>query len=591
MTSPSPQLRLTRRGRLVFVGVPLILVIVAFFQIVSSLFGGDDTSGSLTDVLRSTDDPSDAPALRVAATYVVPSGGFLLDEDGPASLGLVSDAPVVVVGEPTDRVAIWLAWQLQSPLVTPAAAEGAAALAVAIDPSWNTRVAIDVGPTGVTLPSDVSRLEVEGDAGVVEASEPEPTGTSEAATPDGGSESEAGDASPDGGTESESESEAAGTVVAAPVRTLADVRAAMATRPTVDLDAVQELLDAALGPRRDRPFRALVRPDESPAALVPLLLAGADIEQTATTDLFTTDAELLTSVDVPVVQAGAVDAWSDVDRDAFAWQQAVVAAGVELPGGGYRAFGGKRYVAMYGSPETTALGVLGEQDVDGSVERSRTLAADYDGLDDLVSVPAWDFIATVASGSPEPTDDYSRRVPQEIVRTWVDKAREEGVYVVLDLQSGRTDFLTQAKELEEFLKEPHVGLALDPEWRLKEDQVHLVQIGSVSVDEVNSVGEWLATLTRENALPEKIFMVHQFTSSMFRERERFDDFPELAEMVQMDGQGSQPGKLSTWEAIIKPNLPEHVVAGWKNFYDEDPETLSPEGTVALDPSPEFVSYQ
>ena len=59
---------------------------------------------------------------------------------------------------------------------------------------------------------------------------------------------------------------------------------------------------------------------------------------------------------------------------------------------------------------------------------------------------------------------------------------------MLDLQPGRTDFLTQAKLYAELLKQPHVGLALDPEWRLKPDQVHLVQIGSVSAEEINQMG-------------------------------------------------------------------------------------------------------
>ena len=40
------------------------------------------------------------------------------------------------------------------------------------------------------------------------------------------------------------------------------------------------------------------------------------------------------------------------------------------------------------------------------------------------------------------------------------------MYVVLDLQPGYTDFLAQAQRYEEFLAQPHVGLALDPEWRL-----------------------------------------------------------------------------------------------------------------------------
>jgi hypothetical protein len=68
--------------------------------------------------------------------------------------------------------------------------------------------------------------------------------------------------------------------------------------------------------------------------------------------------------------------------------------------------------------------------------------------------------------------------------------------VILDLQPGRTDFLTQAMIYEEFLRLPHVGLALDPEWRLEPNQVHLRQIGSVDAAEINQVGNWLASLVR-----------------------------------------------------------------------------------------------
>ena len=53
----------------------------------------------------------------------------------------------------------------------------------------------------------------------------------------------------------------------------------------------------------------------------------------------------------------------------------------------------------------------------------------------------------------------------------VEAAAEHGVYVVLDLQPGRQDFLSQAQQYQELLELPNVGLALDPEWRLGPDQV------------------------------------------------------------------------------------------------------------------------
>ena len=175
---------------------------------------------------------------------------------------------------------------------------------------------------------------------------------------------------------------------------------------------------------------------------------------------------------------------------------------------------------------------------------------------------------------------------------WVEAARDAGVYVVLDLQPGRTDFLTQAQLYEPLLRYPNVGLALDPEWRLRPDQVHLRQIGSVGVDEVNAVSAWLAQLTRDNALPQKLLVLHQFRLSMISERERLDvSHDELALMVHADGQGSQPAKQDTWNAL-RATAPEGLWWGWKNFVDEDLPMLTPEQTYGgVSPVPHFVSYQ
>ena len=165
------------------------------------------------------------------------------------------------------------------------------------------------------------------------------------------------------------------------------------------------------------------------------------------------------------------------------------------------------------------------------------------------------------------------------------------MYVVLDLQPGRTDFLTQAKEVAPLLQHPHVGLALDPEWRLRPDQVHLRQVGSVGVEEVQAVADWLAELTRDAGLPQKLLLLHQFRKSMLRDIDALAPPPELAVVVQMDGQGSQGAKDATWQAITTIDPPQGVWWGWKNFYDEDTVLRSPADTLAVEPTPVLVSYQ
>ncbi|MFU8840751.1 MAG: hypothetical protein ACNA8R_08500 [Nitriliruptoraceae bacterium] len=271
------------------------------------------------------------------------------------------------------------------------------------------------------------------------------------------------------------------------------------------------------------------------------------------------------------------------------WQLATVLEGEPLPGGGFRLFEDERMVALYGSVETSVLGVLGEQGLDAAVDRARTVAEPY-GADGARVLPAFEIITTIASATAQPTGDYSRRTPIEVLRPWVDRAAEEGLYVFLDLQPGRTDFLTQAREYEELLREPHVGLALDPEWRLAPDEVHLQQIGSVAAAEVQEVADWLAALTREHRLPEKLLVLHQFRFSMLPDRDTIVAPPELAVVVHMDGQGTLAQKYETYAAITG-GVEDRWLWGWKNFYDEDSPTATPSQVLDLVPLPVLVTYQ
>jgi hypothetical protein len=268
----------------------------------------------------------------------------------------------------------------------------------------------------------------------------------------------------------------------------------------------------------------------------------------------------------------------------------VVRTGVQLPGGGQLAFPGRRMVALYGTPGTASLGSLGEQDLNGSIARVKDLVAQYQQFSDVPVVPAFEIITTVAAGQPGADGDYSNEVEIAKIRPYVDAAKAAGVYVVLDLQPGRADFLTQARRYEELLREPHVGLALDPEWRLQPGQVHRAQIGSVNVDEINATADWLAGVVRTNNLPQKVLMVHQFRTSMIVGRERLNTtHEELATLVHCDGFGTQDMKRGTWEAM-RQNSP-NVYWGWKNFIDEDRPMLNPQQTLQFSSDIVFVSYQ
>ena len=278
------------------------------------------------------------------------------------------------------------------------------------------------------------------------------------------------------------------------------------------------------------------------------------------------------------------------------WELSLLAGGQQLPGGGFHilpADSERRYLAYYGHPETDGLGVLGEQGPAETLEKMQGFVGEY-GADGAQVIPTFEMIASVASSGPTDDSDYSYEWPIETFQPWVDFAGENEAYVVLDLQSGRDDFLSQAVQYEALLKLPHVGLALDPEWRLKDDQVHLEQIGSVAAAEVNQVIDWLGDLVRDNGLPQKMLIVHQFRLSMITERGDLKQRPEIQLVIQMDGEGGdgESSKDATYRTISEGTEDAHWAWGWKNFFDEDlPGPPAPASVITKEPPLIYISYQ
>lgn len=344
-------------------------------------------------------------------------------------------------------------------------------------------------------------------------------------------------------------------------------------------------------PVHPSPALVLATASSAPAPLATARAAGANVQVLAAGDPRSTPAavDAVSALpDSPVFGVGA-DFGTDAD---FADHTAVAATGVQLPGGGQTVFPGRRMVALYGHPSGPFLGALGEQGIADTMARVKDLAAQYQPYSDEPVIPALDLIATVASGAAGPDGNYSNETPVADLMPWVDAAEKAGIYVVLDFQSGRTDFLSQVRMYEELLTRPTVGLALDPEWRLTPDQVPLEQIGTVSAEEINATSAWLARLTRTRKLPQKMLMVHQFRVDMISNRGALElSHSELSLTLHADGHGTTAQKLETWNAL-QDTMPAGVWPSWKNFYDEDKPMLTPEQTYTeVAPKPWLVTYQ
>lgn len=379
-----------------------------------------------------------------------------------------------------------------------------------------------------------------------------------------------------------------GLAAAVPKETAASNTASADQQDAAPVQELPEFMPAGAG------TDAIVLATEDPAsaaAVATARAAGAEVRMVETADPRADQAvieDLRSHRDGGIYAAG--NAFGGGEK--FAAHSDVALNAPELPGGGQTVFPGRRMVALYGHPSGGSLGVLGEQGMAETLTRARETAAQYQPYSSEPVVPTLEIITTVASSEPGADGDYSEETASEDLLPWIEAAGEAGVYVVLDLQPGYSTFLNQALRYEELLKYPHVGLALDAEWRLAPGQRHLEQIGSVDAAEINEVSAWLADLTRENVLPQKLFMLHQFNLSMIRNRDQLNvSHSELAVSLHADGHGTPGQKLDTWNALRNGLQPE-IWPGWKNFYDEDTPTLTPEQTFTqIEPKPWFISYQ
>ncbi len=265
-------------------------------------------------------------------------------------------------------------------------------------------------------------------------------------------------------------------------------------------------------------------------------------------------------------------------------------APTRLPGGGRTVFGKKRFLtAYYGTAGTGVLGVLGETDPDRAFRRIVRAGKPFLQRGERLQ-PVYELIVTVADGADFPgTDgDHAHDVQHSRVQSYIDAARRHGVLLLLDLQPGRTDFLATAKRWEWALEDPWVGLALDPEWRVGPGEFPGQTIGSVSAREINRTAGWLARLTRDNGLPEKLFVIHQFTDGMVPDIRKVRRREGLAMVQHVDGFGSPADKLATYRNVA---VPRKFTMGFKVFYDEDVPRMRPKQVRRALPDVRFVSYQ
>jgi hypothetical protein len=267
-------------------------------------------------------------------------------------------------------------------------------------------------------------------------------------------------------------------------------------------------------------------------------------------------------------------------------------AQASLPRGGREVFPRYRLVGYAGVTGASTLGRLGTGPLDQRVGEIEWRAKPYAAGREIL--PVVEVIATVVQGGPGHDGKYRMRLTDAQIAKYHKAARKHRAVMLLNLQPGRSEFITEAKAFQKWLKQPDVGVALDPEWAMDRGQRPGGVYGHTTGAELDEVARYLSGLVQQYHLPEKVMVYHQVASSVVRKESGLKAHDGVVVIKSVDGLGHPGPKKNTYRVVNK-TTPKYVHAGFKLFFTEDRRhggrLMTPKEVLGLNPSPEYVMFE
>jgi hypothetical protein len=198
------------------------------------------------------------------------------------------------------------------------------------------------------------------------------------------------------------------------------------------------------------------------------------------------------------------------------------------------------------------------------------------------------MVVTTAQASPGADGLYRYRMPASVIGHYAQLAADNGMLFIADVQAGRAFVADEVAAVGGFLNQPHVHLALDPEFNMWGSQVPGQQIGHMTAAEINHAIGVLADIAAR-AGQQKILILHQFLASMLPDKAAIGSDPRVDLAVVMDGFGGRAVKIDHYNAYVRDSAIRF--GGIKLFFDWDVNLMSPSDALGLTPPPNIVIYQ
>ncbi len=267
-------------------------------------------------------------------------------------------------------------------------------------------------------------------------------------------------------------------------------------------------------------------------------------------------------------------------------------ASAMLPRGGREIFPRYRLVGYAGVTGASTLGRLGTGPLNQRVAEIESRAKPYAAGREIL--PVVEVIATVVQGSPGRDGKYRVRLTDAQIAKYHKAARKHRAVLLLNLQPGRSEFIAEAKAFRKWLKEPDVGVALDPEWAMDRGQRPGGVYGHTTGAELDGVSRYLSGLVKQYNLPQKVMVYHQVARSVVRHESGLKQHAGVVAIKSVDGLGHPGPKKNTYR-VVNESTPKFVHAGFKLFFTEDRRhggrLMTPPEVLRLKPKPEYVMYE
>lgn len=249
-----------------------------------------------------------------------------------------------------------------------------------------------------------------------------------------------------------------------------------------------------------------------------------------------------------------------------------------------------RILSYYGFPKNELMGILGEYGKDDLRALLEQQAAAYQQLDPARPVLlAFELMASVAMRDSGPDNDHLEYTDPDVIDDYVRYTREHGMLLFLDMQFGRNDVERELYKASPWLVEPHVHLALDPEFAVGPDEVPGEVLGSIDAADITRAQQQLADLSTRLGIPPKILLVHQFNFASITNPEQLGEVAGVQFVHEIDGWGDPDMKRETYRVLVESG--PQLFHGFKLWYRQDVPLMTEAEVLALDPAPDVIIYQ